>query len=92
MAESVSSSANDTHFVITIDDTSPVLTYSPLADPSGTSNFTAGWIPFYSVSGSAPDPVTGEGNGTSLHVTSASGAFISIRWNGECFYMSDTLD
>lgn len=88
MAESVSSSANDIDFRITIDDTSPALTYSPPADASGTFNLSAGWFPFYAATGATPDPSTGEGNGTSLHVTSTSGASLSFRWNGECVYTS----
>ena len=83
MAEIASHSSNDTEFVITVDDTSPTLVYSPFADPFGTPNLTAGWNPFFSETGYTPDPVSGEGNGTSLHVTSADGASLSLRWNGE---------
>lgn len=84
MAASVSSSANSPAFSITIDDTSPALTYSPPADASGSSNLSVGWLPFYTATGASPDPSTGEGDGTSLHVTSAGGASLSLRWNGAC--------
>lgn len=86
MAE-IASSSNDTSFVITIDDTSPTFVYSPFADTFGTPNLTAGWNPYYSETAFTPNPLTGEGNGTSLHVTSADGASLSLRWNGECFLL-----
>ena len=81
MADSTPSSANNTDFVITIDDTSPTLVYSPLADPFGTPNLTAGWNPFYSATGYTPDPATGQGNGVSLHVTSANNASSTVEQN-----------
>lgn len=84
MAQTVPSSSNDTEIVITIDDTSPTITYRPSADTFSGPNLTAGWNPFYSETGFTPNPVTGEGMGTSLHVTSADGASLSLRWNGEC--------
>ncbi|EKM54681.1 uncharacterized protein PHACADRAFT_210467 [Phanerochaete carnosa HHB-10118-sp] len=82
MAQILPSSPNETQIVITIDDTSPTIAYAPFADTHGSPNLTAGWNPSYSETGFTPDPANGEGVGTSLHVTSADGATLSLRWNG----------
>ena len=81
----------ETDIVIAIDDTSPTIVYTPFADDPTGPNLTAGWNSFYSETGFTPDPVSGQGVGTSLHVTSADGASLSVRWNGECWAVSSPL-
>ena len=74
----------DNHgFVINIDDTSPTIAYSPFADSVTALNLTTGWLPFYSDSGFANESSTSQGEGATFHVTSADGASVEIRWNGE---------
>ncbi|KAI0709554.1 hypothetical protein C8T65DRAFT_708394 [Cerioporus squamosus] len=83
----------DPLFPLTIDDTSPVVRYSPFADTFSAPNTAQGWNPFYTDSGfatvnsgagSAIGPAIG--NGTSLHLTACDGAALQIDWNGECFF------
>ena len=75
----------DSSFVITIDDTSPTIVYSPFADTFAAPNLTAGWNPFFSVSGflNQSGPAAEAEEGSTFHVTSADGASLGIRWNGE---------
>lgn len=64
-----------------VDDTSPQISYFPFADTLSTPNLSAGWNPYFSLSGFAA--ALGEsGNGTSHHITSLDGASLSIRWRG----------
>lgn len=81
----------DTVFPVTLDDTSPTITYAPFADALSLPNLTAGWNSYYTVSGFSTDPgssssssvVSNIGNGTSLHLTACDGAQFAIKWNGE---------
>lgn len=85
MADISLASTSDTSFAISIDDTSPTVLYTPFGDNYGVPNLTAGWSPYFSDSGFATDPAAGQqGDGTSFHVTSADGASLRLRWNGEC--------
>lgn len=70
------------NFVIfPVNDTSPTILYSPFADTLSTPNLSAGWNPYYTLSGFAS--VLGEvGDGTSLHITSNNGSFLVLQWNG----------
>ncbi|EDR11612.1 uncharacterized protein LACBIDRAFT_324293 [Laccaria bicolor S238N-H82] len=64
-----------------VDNTSPQISYFPFADTLSTPNLSAGWNPYFSLSGFAG--VLGEsGNGTSHHITSLDGASLSIHWRG----------
>lgn len=64
-----------------VDDTSPQISYLPFADTLSTPNISAGWNPYFSLSGFAA--ALGEsGNGTSHHITSLDGASLSIHWRG----------
>lgn len=68
---------------VTIDDTSPCISYSPFRDTYTTPNLSAGWNPYYDKSGFATS--SGEiGNGTSLHITSLDGASLALQWHGMC--------
>ncbi|TFK80327.1 hypothetical protein K466DRAFT_637744 [Polyporus arcularius HHB13444] len=78
----------DPLFPLTIDDTSPVVRYSPFADTFSAPSTAQGWNPFYTDSGfatvnsgagSAIGPAIG--NGTSLHLTACDGAALQIDWN-----------
>lgn len=77
-------------FSVTIDDTSPTITYLPFSDSSVQQNLSAGWISYYTTSGFVALPTANEGSlgdigvGTSLHVTSSDGASLKIIWNGKC--------
>ena len=72
-------------FAILIDDTSPTIVYTPFGDTYSAPNLSAGWNPYFSESGFATNTAVGqEGQGTSFHVTSADGASMGLRWNGEC--------
>lgn len=66
---------------ISVDDTSPSLSYYPLRDTFSAPNLTAGWNPYYDISGFA-SPLGQIGNGTSYHITSMDGASISMKWHG----------
>ena len=66
---------------ISIDDTSPCISYSPFRDTSTTPNLSAGWNPYYDQSGFAISS-GGTGNGTSLHITSLNGASLALQWRG----------
>ncbi|KAG5651872.1 hypothetical protein H0H81_007119 [Sphagnurus paluster] len=66
---------------ITVDDTSPAISYLPLRDTLSTVNLTAGWNPFFSESGFIK-ALGDTGVGTSFHATSLDGATISIVWAG----------
>ncbi len=89
MADPFTSPTDSDFFNITIEDTSPTISYSPFADTFDTANVIAGWNPFFTGSGLASSSSLGlTGQGTSLHETSADGAKLSIQWNGEfnlCF-------
>lgn len=66
---------------LSIDDTSPSISYYPERDTLSTSNLTAGWIPYYDISGFSSSP--GQiGYGTSFHITSMDGASIFMQWHG----------
>ena len=68
---------------LTIDDTSPLIVYSPFRDTLSTPNLTTGWNPYYHSSGLAS--LIGQvGVGESYHITSMDGASLSVKWNGEC--------
>jgi hypothetical protein len=70
---------------VTIDDTSPCISYSPFRDTFTTPNLSAGWNPYYDQSGFAT--ASGEiGNGTSLHITSLDGASLALQWRGTCYH------
>ena len=80
----------DAVFPLTIDDTSPLVQYSPFGDTTtGTPAIGVGWNAFDTSSGFASWP-SGSGlpigptvaNGTSLHLTAADGAAFQIDWNG----------
>ncbi|KAF8070052.1 hypothetical protein FPV67DRAFT_1667944 [Lyophyllum atratum] len=70
-----------TNISLSVDDTSPSISYSPLGDTFSTVNLTAGWNPYFSESGflKVPDET---GIGTSLHATSLDEAALSIKWRG----------
>ncbi|KAI9067273.1 hypothetical protein FKP32DRAFT_1609454 [Trametes sanguinea] len=81
----------DAVFPLAIDDTSPLVLYSPFRDTfTGTPAITAGWNSFDTASGFANSP-SGPGapigptvvNGTSLHLTAADGAALQIDWHGK---------
>ncbi|KAI0949030.1 hypothetical protein AcW1_008745 [Taiwanofungus camphoratus] len=88
-----------TVFPITIDDTSPTVSYAPFADTFGVPDLLAGWNPYYTYSGFAADPyssasgssVSNVGNGTSLHLTACDSAAFAIRWNGTAVTIYGTL-
>ncbi|KAI0335128.1 hypothetical protein GY45DRAFT_1241336 [Cubamyces sp. BRFM 1775] len=80
----------DAVFPLTIDDTSPLVQYSPFGDTTtGSPAIGSGWNAFDTSSGFASWP-SGSGlqigptvsNGTSLHLTAADGAGFQIDWNG----------
>jgi hypothetical protein len=87
MAESGSITPSDADYVVTIDDTSPTIVYSPFADTFGVPDFAAGWNPLNLDSGLIPGSANATGARTSLHATAADGASVAVRWNGEydCF-------
>ena len=65
----------------TVNDTSPTILYSPFADTLSTPNLTAGWNPYYTLSGYST--VLGQvGIGTSRHITSDNGSSLLVQWNG----------
>ena len=81
----------DPVFSLTIDDTSPLVLYSPFPDTFGQPQTGQGWNPYYTDSGfasidsGAGSPISSAiGNGTSLHITAADGAALQITWNGAC--------
>ncbi|KDR67573.1 hypothetical protein GALMADRAFT_130366 [Galerina marginata CBS 339.88] len=64
-----------------VDDTSPSISYSPFGDTFTTPDLSAGWNPYYNLSGFIHS--IGEvGNGTSLHITSLNGASLALQWRG----------
>lgn len=66
---------------LSIDNTSPTISYYPFADTFGAPNLNAGWNPYFSDSGYAA--FQGQlGSGTSAHRTSLDGASFSVQWNG----------
>jgi hypothetical protein len=68
---------------IDINDTSPVVTYAPLAVPLTDADPATGWVPAWTASGRPSADTLGEvGNGTSFHVTSLAGAQLSVQWFG----------
>jgi len=75
--------SSNNSFIISIDDTSPTIAYSPFADTFSEPSLATGWNPFFNNTGLA-DPSAGAqtGSGTSLHVTAANGASLGVRWNG----------
>lgn len=72
--------------LITIDDTSPTISYFPVSDTLSTPSLYTSWNPYFSVSGFADAPTaSGQvGVGTSFHVTSLDGASFTMVWVGEC--------
>lgn len=79
----------DPAFSLTIDDTSPLVLYSPFPDTFSQPQTGQGWNPYYTRSGfasidsGAGSPISSAiGNGTSLHITAADGAALQITWNG----------
>jgi hypothetical protein len=68
-------------FQLGIDNTSPTITYDPFFPNSVAENATAGWIPYYTISG-FPSASGLVGNGTSLQMSSKNGSFLSITWFG----------
>lgn len=71
----------DNFLSIHVDDTSPAVAYAPFADTFGEPDLSAGWNPYYSVSGYAAS-LGRLGEGTSTHRTSLDGASLSIQWAG----------
>jgi hypothetical protein len=70
---------------ISVDDTSPSLSYYPFRNALSTPDLTAGWNPYYDISGFASSP--GQiGIGTSYHITSMDGASISMKWHGTSLF------
>ncbi|PPR04378.1 hypothetical protein CVT26_004215 [Gymnopilus dilepis] len=64
-----------------VDDTSPTISYSPFRDTLSTPDLSAGWNPYYNLSGFVH--AQGEvGNGTSLHITSLDGASLALQFRG----------
>ncbi|KAL7281543.1 hypothetical protein ACG7TL_004860 [Trametes sanguinea] len=89
----------DAVFPLAIDDTSPLVLYSPFRDTfTGTPAITVGWNSFDTASGFADSP-SGPGsligptlvNGTSLHLTAADGAALQIDWHGTGITVFGTL-
>ncbi|KAF7302161.1 hypothetical protein MIND_00783000 [Mycena indigotica] len=72
----------------TVDDTSPLLTYTPYADGSG-SGLANGWIPWYTENGFLSAPGEG-GAGDSYHLTSLSGASVNLKFFGTAVYLYGT--
>ncbi|KAF8971212.1 hypothetical protein BDZ97DRAFT_1914217 [Flammula alnicola] len=71
----------ETLVTFSVDDTSPTISYSPLRDTFSTPNLSAGWNPYFNLSGFAV--LQGEtGNGTSQHITSLDGASLALQWHG----------
>jgi hypothetical protein len=67
---------------ISVNDSSPSISYFPFADTFSTPDIQAGWNPYFTDSGFAA--AQGEtGNGTSLHITAHDGAVMSLQWNGQ---------
>ena len=66
---------------LTVNDTSPVISYIPLIAISAIPDPFLGWNPHYSISGFATAPGV-VGLGTSSHITSLNGASLSLQWNG----------
>ncbi|KAI1795592.1 hypothetical protein LXA43DRAFT_970492 [Ganoderma leucocontextum] len=88
----------DPVFSLTIDDTSPLVLYSPFADTFSQPQTGQGWNPYYTASGfasidsGAGSPISPAiGNGTSLHLTAADGAALQIIWNGTDITLFGTL-
>jgi len=65
----------------TVNDTSPSILYSPFGDTFSIPNLSAGWNPYYTLSGYASG-LGGVGNGTSLHITSDNGSSLVVQWHG----------
>ena len=85
----------DPIFPLTIDDTSPLVLFTPFADTFSQPQTSQGWNPYYTGTGfatvdsGAGSPVDSAiGNGTSLHITAADGAALQITWNGTSTVMS----
>ncbi|KAF8894333.1 hypothetical protein CPB84DRAFT_1293010 [Gymnopilus junonius] len=71
----------ETSLQFTVDDTSPTISYSPFRDTLSTPDLSAGWNPYYNLSGFIH--AQGEvGNGTSLHITSLNGASLALQFHG----------
>lgn len=86
MADPFDNPTDSDLFNITIEDTSPTISYEPFADTFGAPNPNAGWNPFFTdpnVGFASPLTLGSTGKGTSLHETAADGAKLSIQWNGE---------
>lgn len=67
---------------INVADTSPTILYFPFGDTFSTPNLTAGWNPYFNISGFNEFP--GQvGQGASMHITSHDNASLTIQWQGE---------
>ncbi|KAG6845074.1 hypothetical protein H0H87_000978 [Tephrocybe sp. NHM501043] len=64
-----------------VDDTSPSLSYKPFRDTFTTANLTAGWNPYFNVSGLVTS-LGATGIGDTFHVTSRHEATVSVTWKG----------
>ncbi|KAF7782135.1 hypothetical protein Agabi119p4_1511 [Agaricus bisporus var. burnettii] len=64
-----------------VDDSSPLLTYTPFPDTFGQANLTAGWNPYFVESGFV-SAIGQTGVGQSQHITSRNGSSISLHWHG----------
>lgn len=68
-------------FQLGIDNTSPTITYFPFFPNTVALNATAGWTPYYTISG-FPSTSGLVGDGTSLQISSKNGSFFSLTWFG----------
>ena len=82
MADSASSPIEGTTFDITIDETSPTITYSQSADGNSNST-TGGWSQCFSQSGDSECGGQETMNGTTLHTTATDDASFTVGWFGE---------
>lgn len=67
-----------------VDDSSPLLAYTPFPDTFGQANLTAGWNPYFVESGFV-SAIGQTGVGQSQHITSRNGSSISLHWHGQSF-------
>ena len=68
-------------YLLTVDDSSPQIIYSPAVDPGGNQNPLPGWDAVYTGS-KTPDEPGQSGEGETFHVTSLDGAQVSVHWIG----------
>lgn len=71
-------------YLLTVDDSSPQIIYSPAVDPYGNHTSLSGWDAVYTGSETPEEPGK-SGKGETFHVTSLDGAQVSVQWTGAPF-------